>query len=46
MRKIRNYDSPRLIKHTEQGERLNQQIQALEGLVKAYEDGLINEEQL
>lgn len=43
MRKIRSYDSPRLIKHTEQGQRINQQIQALEGLVEAYENGLINE---
>lgn len=44
MRKIRDYDSPRLVKNTEQGDMINQQITALEGLVKAYEDGHINEE--
>lgn len=45
MRKIRGYDSQRLIKHTEQGQKIEQQICALEGLVDAYENGLINEQQ-
>ncbi|MFC4995120.1 fructose-bisphosphatase class III [Rubritalea tangerina] len=44
MRKIRSYNSPRLVKHTEQGKAIQQQIKALEGLVTAYQDGLLNED--
>jgi fructose-1,6-bisphosphatase-3 len=44
MRKIRGYDTPRLVRNTEHGKAILQQIDALEGLIKAYENGELNEE--
>ncbi|MGJ8674078.1 fructose-bisphosphatase class III [Rubritalea sp.] len=43
MRQIRSYDTVRLVKDTEQGKAIRQQIVALEELIDAYEEGLINE---
>ncbi len=43
MRDIRTYKEPRLVKDTEEGLKLQEQINALEGLIKAYEDGELTE---
>ncbi|WP_169334330.1 fructose-bisphosphatase class III [Rubritalea marina] len=45
MRKIRTYDSLRLVKDTDRGSQIRQQIHALESLVEAYQNGEINEEE-
>ena len=39
MQLVRGYDRPRMIGDTEEGEDIRIQIQALEGLVEAYESG-------
>ena len=43
MRDIRTYPEPRLVKDTEEGYKLQEQINALEGLIQAYEDGELSE---
>ena len=43
MQLVRAYDRPRMVGDTEQGESLRAQIRALEELVKAYENGEIQE---
>lgn len=43
MRNIRRYDQPRLMKHTEDGEMIKQQIKALTGLIDAYANGELTE---
>ena len=45
MRKIRTYEHPRLVKNTEKGILIRQQIAALEALVVAYENGDLNEDE-
>ena len=43
MRDIRTYSEPRLVKDTEEGHKLQEQINALEGLIQTYEDGELSE---
>lgn len=43
MHDIRCYDKPRLVKDTEQGRMIHQQIEALNGLIDAYARGEITE---
>jgi fructose-1,6-bisphosphatase-3 len=40
---VRTYSQPRLVKDTEEGQAILQRIDALEGLVTAYEDGVLPE---
>lgn len=43
MRDIRIHQTPRLVKVTEHGRKIQKQIDALEGLIEAYEEGEIIE---
>lgn len=45
MRTIRTYKPPRTVADTAEGEELAAQMEALEGLVKAYEEGAVAEHQ-
>jgi len=44
MRDVRRYKKVRLVKDTEEGHRIQEQINALEGLIQAYEDGELSED--
>ncbi len=43
MRNIRTYQTPRLVRDTEEGRYIQQQIDALEGLLEAYASGVLAE---
>ena len=43
MQNIRTYDQPRLVKDTESGEHIRQQIKVINGLIEAYNSGELSE---